>query len=140
MKLTALDYALPESLIASTPLAERDASRMMVVDAATGTITHDHVRALAERLPRGALLVVNDTRVIPARLRATKPRARQVSASGFQLKRRSGTAAGAAGICRLTRYPATAMASAPIAAAQSERRGKGVRGMGSSWGAGLATV
>ncbi len=73
MKLTDLDYELPEELIATAPPPERDAGRMMVLDRARGAITHDAVRSLPERVPAGALLVVNDTKVIPARLHGRKP-------------------------------------------------------------------
>lgn len=72
MRTDELDYDLPPDLIATAPLAERDASRLLVVDRATGALEHDAVRALPARLPPGALLVVNDTRVIPARLHGTK--------------------------------------------------------------------
>jgi S-adenosylmethionine:tRNA ribosyltransferase-isomerase len=68
MKLDALDYELPEELIAATPPPERDGGRMMVVNRRTGAITHAGVRDLARYVPDRAALVVNDTRVIPARL------------------------------------------------------------------------
>jgi S-adenosylmethionine:tRNA ribosyltransferase-isomerase len=68
MRLDALDYELPEELIASTPPPERDGGRLMVVNRRTGEITHARVRDLARYVPDGAALVVNDTRVIPARL------------------------------------------------------------------------
>jgi len=61
-------YDLPENLIASRPLENRDGSRMMLVDRATGEITHHHFREFAELLPPDHLLVLNDTKVIPARL------------------------------------------------------------------------
>jgi S-adenosylmethionine:tRNA ribosyltransferase-isomerase len=61
-----LDYDLPEELIAKRPLAERDASRLLVLD--RGQIEHRRVRDLPELLPPGALLVVNDTRVRRARV------------------------------------------------------------------------
>lgn len=73
MKVTALDYELPEELIATTPPAERDGGRMMVLDRRAQTLTHDVIRSLADRVAEGTLLVVNDTRVIPARLRGAKP-------------------------------------------------------------------
>jgi S-adenosylmethionine:tRNA ribosyltransferase-isomerase len=62
------DYELPERLIAQEPLAERSASRLMVVRRASGEIEHRHFRDLAELIPGGDLLVVNTTRVIKARL------------------------------------------------------------------------
>ena len=70
--LDELDYELPEELIAQAPLARRDASRLLVVDAFERAVAHDAIRALPSLLPP-ALFVVNDTRVIPARLRGHKP-------------------------------------------------------------------
>jgi S-adenosylmethionine:tRNA ribosyltransferase-isomerase len=61
-----LDYQLPEELIAKRPLAERDASRLLVLD--RGAIAHHMIRDLPQLLPAGALLVVNDTRVRRARV------------------------------------------------------------------------
>jgi S-adenosylmethionine:tRNA ribosyltransferase-isomerase len=66
-------FDLPPELIASTPLAERDASRLLVLRRSDGSLTDDAIRSLPALLPEGALLVVNDTRVIPARLRGVKP-------------------------------------------------------------------
>lgn len=68
MNLSDFDYQLPESLIAQTPLAERTASRLMVVDAENGAIRHQKFDELQSLLNAGDLLVFNDTRVIPARL------------------------------------------------------------------------
>jgi len=62
------DYDLPRELIAQEPLADRAAARLLVVRRADGTIDHRHVRDLPEILAAGDLLVVNDTRVVPARL------------------------------------------------------------------------
>jgi S-adenosylmethionine:tRNA ribosyltransferase-isomerase len=73
MKVTDLDYELPESLIATSPPPTRDGGRLMVLDPTHDTLTHAVIRDLVELIPAGALLVVNDTRVIPARLRAVKP-------------------------------------------------------------------
>jgi len=66
-------YHLPTDLIAHEPLAERSAARMLVLEAMTGTVADRTVRDLPEYLRRGDLLVVNDTRVIAARLMGTKP-------------------------------------------------------------------
>jgi len=66
-------YHLPAELIAQEPLAERSAARMLVLDASTGAVSDRGVRDLPEFLRRGDLLVVNDTRVIAARLSGTKP-------------------------------------------------------------------
>lgn len=66
--LTAdFDYQLPEELIASEPLVERTASRMMVVDRARQTIEHRSFRDLPSFIREGDLLVLNDTRVVPSR-------------------------------------------------------------------------
>ena len=67
-RLSDYDFDLPRELIASRPLAERSASRMMVVDRATGTISHRTFRDLPEFMRPGDLLVLNNSRVIPARL------------------------------------------------------------------------
>lgn len=62
------DYALPESLIAQHPADRRDAARLLVLNRAAGTISHRHFRDLPDYLRPGDLLVLNDTKVIPARL------------------------------------------------------------------------
>jgi S-adenosylmethionine:tRNA ribosyltransferase-isomerase len=62
------DYHLPEELIAARPLAERSASRMLVVHRATGAIEHRMFRDFPEYLRPADLLVLNDTKVIPARI------------------------------------------------------------------------
>jgi S-adenosylmethionine:tRNA ribosyltransferase-isomerase len=68
-----LDYELPESSIAQTPLAERDAARLLCVPRGESALSDRSVRELPELLPPGSLLVLNDTRVIPARLFGHKP-------------------------------------------------------------------
>ncbi len=73
MKAALFDYTLPAELIASHPAKRRDGSRLIVVDPASGQITHARMEDLASHLPPGSLLVANDTRVIPARLRAHRP-------------------------------------------------------------------
>jgi len=73
VELTELDYELPEELIAQHPPAERDAARLLVLDRASGALRHEVVRAMPALLPPRSLLVVNDTRVIPARLHGHKP-------------------------------------------------------------------
>lgn len=65
-------YDLPEELIAQTPVEPRSASRMMCADRRTGEVTHDHFYNLCEHLREGDLLVMNDSRVIPARLYGEK--------------------------------------------------------------------
>jgi S-adenosylmethionine:tRNA ribosyltransferase-isomerase len=72
MKTSELDYELPPELIAQRPLARRDDSRLLVYDRTSGEIEHAGFRDLPQVLPRGTLAVVNDTRVVPARLRMQK--------------------------------------------------------------------
>jgi S-adenosylmethionine:tRNA ribosyltransferase-isomerase len=67
MLTSDFDYALPPELIASEPLPDRDASRMMVVHRDTGTIEHRMFRDLPEYVQDGDLFVFNDSRVVPAR-------------------------------------------------------------------------
>lgn len=67
-QLSAYQYDLPPELIAQYPLPERDASRMMVINRHTGTWQHQTIRDLPSLLRPGDLLVVNNTRVLPARL------------------------------------------------------------------------
>lgn len=66
-------YDLPEELIAQEPAQRRDASRLMLLDRASGELNHQHFRDVPELLSPGDLLVLNDTRVIPARLRGKRP-------------------------------------------------------------------
>ncbi len=73
MKSAELDYELPPELIAQRPLERRDSSRLLVYDRATGAVRHRHVDELPEDLAEGMLVVVNDTRVVPARLRLERP-------------------------------------------------------------------
>ncbi len=72
MKTSELDYDLPPDLIAQRPLERRDDSRLLVADRASGEVRHRSFRDLGDELPEGALVVVNDTRVIPARLRVRR--------------------------------------------------------------------
>lgn len=72
MRREDFTYHLPEALIAQEPLAERSASRLLVLDGASGRWRDAHVRDLPELLAPGDLVVFNDTRVIPARLYGTK--------------------------------------------------------------------
>ena len=68
MKLTDYDYDLPEALIAQQPCPQRDASRLMVLDRGGRKIHHTQFSQIGEFLPTRSLLVLNDTKVIPARL------------------------------------------------------------------------
>ncbi len=72
MKTSELDYTLPAELIAQHPCPNRDGSRMLVVDRATGQITEDVYRNVASHLRPGDCMVLNDTRVIRARLHGRK--------------------------------------------------------------------
>ena len=73
MRLTELDYNLPPELVAQEPLQRRDEARLMVLDRRAGTIEHSRFYKLGDFLRDGDLLVLNDTRVFPARLFARKP-------------------------------------------------------------------
>jgi S-adenosylmethionine:tRNA ribosyltransferase-isomerase len=68
MKASELDYDLPEELIAQHPAQRRDESRLLVYDRASGEVRHRRFRELPEELSPETLVVVNDTRVVPARL------------------------------------------------------------------------
>src|SRR5579862_9230138 len=70
--VTDFDYNLPEDLIAQQPPAERGQSRMLVMDRATGAFRDSHFSAFSSLLRPGDLLVLNDSRVIPARLCARR--------------------------------------------------------------------
>ena len=72
MLTSDFDYQLPSDLIAQTPTEPRDAARLLVVDRATGALVHRQVSDLPELLRPGDLLVVNRTRVLPARLHARR--------------------------------------------------------------------
>jgi len=73
VQLDDLDYALPEELIAQEPAAERTSARLLVLDRAADGLRHAAVADLPALLRAGDLLVLNDTRVIPARVRARRP-------------------------------------------------------------------
>lgn len=68
MKTSDFYYELPQELIAQTPLERRDASRLLVMDRKTGDLTHEHFYDLTKHLRSGDTLVLNDSRVLPARL------------------------------------------------------------------------
>ena len=68
MKKTDFYFDLPEELIAQTPIAERDHSRLLHVDKKTGALEHRHFYDLPDYLHAGDCLVLNDSRVLPARL------------------------------------------------------------------------
>ena len=68
MKTSDFNFHLPEELIAQHPLEKRDTSRLMVLDKATGEIEHKHFYDVLNYLNPGDTLVLNNTRVLPARL------------------------------------------------------------------------
>lgn len=68
MRVEEFDYDLPEELIAQTPLEKRDASRLLILDKETGEIEHHHFNEIINYLNPGDTLVLNDTKVLPARL------------------------------------------------------------------------
>ncbi|MBM7620424.1 S-adenosylmethionine:tRNA ribosyltransferase-isomerase [Bacillus tianshenii] len=73
MKIDLFDFHLPEELIAQTPLEQREASRLMVLNKLTGAIKHESsFRSILEYVKEGDCLVLNDTRVLPARLFGVK--------------------------------------------------------------------
>ncbi|WP_144034759.1 tRNA preQ1(34) S-adenosylmethionine ribosyltransferase-isomerase QueA [Sporosarcina sp. P18a] len=72
MEVEDFDFDLPEQLIAQTPLLDRTASRLLVMGRDNGSVTHKHFRDLVDELESGDLLVLNDTKVLPARLIGTK--------------------------------------------------------------------
>ncbi|MCI9084432.1 MAG: tRNA preQ1(34) S-adenosylmethionine ribosyltransferase-isomerase QueA [Bacilli bacterium] len=72
MSTEDFDFYLPDDLIAQTPLEERDASKMLVLDKKTGEIKHKHFIDVLDYMERGDTLVLNDTKVIPARLYGVK--------------------------------------------------------------------
>ena len=72
MRLAEFDYHLPETLIAQQPVEPRDRSRLMVVDRATGELGHHYFEDLADLLRPGDLVVANDARVVPAKLRGIR--------------------------------------------------------------------
>ena len=72
MKTSDFDYPLPRELIAQTPIEPRDHSRMMVLSRADGSILHHRFDDLPSLLRRGDVLVFNDSRVFPARLRGSR--------------------------------------------------------------------
>ena len=72
MKTEDFDYYLPKELIAQTPLKERDHSKLLVMDRNTGELTHDRFDNIINYLNKGDVLVVNNTKVLPARLIGNK--------------------------------------------------------------------
>ena len=78
MKTDDFDYYLPEHLIAQTPLEKRDESKLLILDKNTGEIEHKHFKDVIDLLDSNDILVLNDTKVIPARLIGTKEKTNAV--------------------------------------------------------------
>ncbi len=74
MRSTELDYELPQELIAQHPAERRDDSRLLVHERSSGRTRHRRFSELPDELPPGTLVVVNDTKVVPARIRLERPR------------------------------------------------------------------
>jgi S-adenosylmethionine:tRNA ribosyltransferase-isomerase len=72
MNTVDFDFELPEHLIAQTPLEKRDGSRLLVLDKETGNITHKHFTDIVDYFESGDVIVLNDTKVMPARLYGVK--------------------------------------------------------------------
>lgn len=72
MKTEDFDYKLPEELIAQTPLKDRSSSKLLVMDRFTGELEHKEFKDIKDYLHAGDVLVINDTKVIPARLMGVK--------------------------------------------------------------------
>jgi S-adenosylmethionine:tRNA ribosyltransferase-isomerase len=87
MKVSEFNFDLPEELIAQEALADRAASRLLVLDRESGKIIHSHVREIGQFLRVGDLLVVNNSKVIPARLLGKTEK--HLAAECFLLKRKS---------------------------------------------------
>lgn len=72
LKKSDFYYDLPEGLIAQTPIEPRNHSRLLVMDRKTGAIAHDHFYNLCDHLKKGDTLIINDSRVLPARIYGEK--------------------------------------------------------------------
>ena len=72
MKRQDFYYDLPEELIAQDPLKDRSSSRLLVLDKESGAVSHHVFREIGDYLEKGDCLVINDTKVIPARLIGSK--------------------------------------------------------------------
>jgi len=93
MRVAEFDFELPAERIAQEPAAVRDGSRLMVLDRDTGAVTHRVFAELPDELRAGDLLVLNDTKVLPARLRGSKPTGGRVEIVLIEPTREPGGAA-----------------------------------------------
>lgn len=73
LKKSDFYYSLPEELIAQTPIEPRNHSRLMVLDRKTGSVSHDYFYNLCDHLKKGDTLILNDSRVLPARIYGERP-------------------------------------------------------------------
>ena len=89
MNVSEFNFNLPQELIAQEPLEERSSSRLLVLDKNTGAIEHKNFRDLLSYLKKGDCLVINDTKVIPARLYGIKEQT-EAKVEVLLLKRISG--------------------------------------------------
>src|SRR4051795_7629289 len=74
MRVSELEYDLPARLIAQHPVARRDESRLLVYERVSGNVDHRRFAELPDVLRGGELVVVNDTRVVPARIPISRPK------------------------------------------------------------------
>ena len=134
-------YDLPEELIAQTPLEPRDSSRLMKIDRQSGEITHDHFYNLADYLREGDLLVMNDSKVFPARIIGTKRETgviceflllKQLSATEWEAIVRPGRRLPPPGQAPPP-APAGPAATAPHSAAAAQRPGARRSALSSGW-------
>jgi len=72
MHISLFDYSLPKKLVAQYPVSKRDESRLMIINRETGNISHRSFHNIIDYLSEGDLLIINNTKVIPARLRGIK--------------------------------------------------------------------
>jgi len=93
MKVSEFDYDLPEELIAQEPAVPRDSSRLLVVDRKSGALEHRVFAEIVEFLRPGDVVVLNNSRVIPARLLGMKETGAKVEAVLIE-RRRPGTLEG----------------------------------------------
>ena len=130
LNIADFDFDLPDELIAQEPLPQREASRLLVLDRRTGAIKHSSFKNLGDWLSPGDLLVANNSRVIPARLRGSKKATGGVVE--ILLLRRNGDVWSALGrpakrlkAGDILEFPARSSGVAPATATVEENRGAG---------------
>lgn len=101
--LDSYDYFLPEELIAQHPAAARDQSRLMVFDRETGSLVHRYFRHISSELESGDCMVMNNTRVFPARIHARRGTGGKVEFFLLHYPHKSGNDCGTARVSVLTR-------------------------------------